>query len=1133
VRRRSAAGYRYGSFLTVLLLALGVAGLATIAGASSARADAVILLPDRGQLQGYDGTHDRFWSKAGTRLSVSDRQGAVLWDETSSTIAGAFLDLKANRAYVRRLDSRLDVRDLTSFALLRTIDLPVTACGELAPLAGRVWFYEHCSGNDLAQTLLGSVDPATGTVVTTAAPEQHLTGLAALPGTVPRLLLTGVATYVVDTTADGSARTAGTAPVVAVNQGLAASPDGTRLYTGTRGGVEVLRVPDLAVLRTTSIPGETAQIGVGAINESGTRLVLDYGFATGTSYVLDTSTLVATPHPLPYVPNGAVEFLQDQLVVDRADGSLAVEDGTPPVVITMAVGDFPCGATPPEGPGQADSFQVSLETGSGLPPGGLVQVTRSGPDGIRRLSDTAVNGGPNVCVADRLVTRGRYAYTFHYVGDAHYAPQNAYATASYVPETMPAVAQDVDNVVEDAPLHLLFGVDHSAATAQLDQLDEEGNLQRQFPTLPGGEVVSVSADGRHVYVQARRTADPTYLDVDVLAGVAVLKTLPGAACPTTFAITGATAWFLSGCLDPSGGDRPPATLDSVDLEGTAPPVVWPGVLPDVSPGDDVALTVAPSDPNHLLLAVHREYGTPPDLDQVIELTDGRPSSRALRTTLVGDYVSPTSDRALATGLMACSAPYEGGLGVCDDDLRPLLSLQGPVADASDDGSRLLARVPYGDDMYGHPAESVLDPRTGESLADMRDYNAARQWLLSRDGTRAWRFDYQSVTAYDVAPVTHLHLRLTLPGVLQRLLGATLGVDVTDDNGQPVQGVSVALSLTDGSGRRGIAAVTTDAAGHAPAAVTGQLTGALTVTATVGGSVGVAGEQAVATASVVDPARDPVGDYYRQMGGAASYLGAPVGAAATLAGGQMQAYAGGAIYWSAATGAHAVKGAILARYQALGGPSGVLGFPTTDEQPTGPGRVSHFTGRGAGAAVYWTLATGAQSVRGAILAHYTALGGPTGVLGFPTTDELGTPEGVGRFNHFTGNGAGASVYWTPATGAWSVRGAIRAHWAALGWETGPLGYPTIDELGTPDGAGRFNHFTGNDRTGASIYWTPATGAWSIHGAIRAAWAAQGWETGPLGYPTTDEYAVPDGRRNDLTGGSLTYSYATGRVTTTYR
>ena len=46
--------------------------------------------------------------------------------------------------------------------------------------------------------------------------------------------------------------------------------------------------------------------------------------------------------------------------------------------------------------------------------------------------------------------------------------------------------------------------------------------------------------------------------------------------------------------------------------------------------------------------------------------------------------------------------------------------------------------------------------------------------------------------------------------------------------------------------------------------------------------------------------------------------------------------------------------------------------------------------------------------------------PRACLGFPTTDEKGSPDGVGRYNHFSGSG-GSSIYWSPTTGAHSVHG----------------------------------------------------------------------------------------------------------------
>jgi hypothetical protein len=211
-------------------------------------------------------------------------------------------------------------------------------------------------------------------------------------------------------------------------------------------------------------------------------------------------------------------------------------------------------------------------------------------------------------------------------------------------------------------------------------------------------------------------------------------------------------------------------------------------------------------------------------------------------------------------------------------------------------------------------------------------------------------------------------------------------------------------------------------------------------------------------------------------------------------------------------------AIAAHYTSLGGAGSALGAPTTGELAT-PDRVGRFT-HYANGSIYWTPATGAREVRGAIRTRWAAMGWERSAVGYPTTGELGTPDGRGRFNHFQGG----SIYWTPAAGAHDVRGAIRGKWSALGWERSALGFPTTGELGTPDGHGRFNHFTNG-----SIYWTPPTGAREVRGTIRARWAALGWERSPLGYPTSDEYDVPGGRASDFVGGRITWDRATGATT----
>jgi uncharacterized protein with LGFP repeats len=276
-----------------------------------------------------------------------------------------------------------------------------------------------------------------------------------------------------------------------------------------------------------------------------------------------------------------------------------------------------------------------------------------------------------------------------------------------------------------------------------------------------------------------------------------------------------------------------------------------------------------------------------------------------------------------------------------------------------------------------------------------------------------------------------------------------------------------------------------------------------------------------------PGWDNIQVHYYGLGGPASFLGASAGGEYGVPGGAAENFLGGRIYgWSA--GAWSVNGLILNHYLALGGPGSFLGLPFTDETrtPDGIGRFNHFNKDGS---IYWTPATGAWSIHGAIRAKWSSLGWERSVLGYPVTDESRTPDGIGRFNHFNKDG---SVYWTPTTGPWSIHGLIRSKWASMGWERSVLGYPVTDERGTPDGVGRFNHFSSTrspHNVDGSVYWTPRTGAHEVHGPIRAKWASMGWERSCLGYPISDVQNVTGGQRCTFQRGTITYNTTTGAVT----
>ncbi|WP_459642210.1 S8 family serine peptidase [Kineococcus sp. NUM-3379] len=271
-------------------------------------------------------------------------------------------------------------------------------------------------------------------------------------------------------------------------------------------------------------------------------------------------------------------------------------------------------------------------------------------------------------------------------------------------------------------------------------------------------------------------------------------------------------------------------------------------------------------------------------------------------------------------------------------------------------------------------------------------------------------------------------------------------------------------------------------------------------------------------------------------------------AAVTSGDSVTRSAGSATYVRSGVSAR-VQGAILARYDAAGAERGPLGWPVSNELsaavdavnvrslPTRAGVVSHFE-RGA---IFWSPATGAQVVRGAIGARFAEMiqaqnerafsrtGGVTTFeprrradvwLGYPTSEELPLRGGVvQRFQ-------GGLVYWAPGTGAHALRGAILEAYGTTGYENGRLGYPVTSETALPGGA--FTAFQGG-----SIYWSPATGAHVVQGALRDAWGSTGWERGYLGYPVSAEYPVQGGVRQNFQGRSLVYTWATRKVTETRR
>ena len=128
---------------------------------------------------------------------------------------------------------------------------------------------------------------------------------------------------------------------------------------------------------------------------------------------------------------------------------------------------------------------------------------------------------------------------------------------------------------------------------------------------------------------------------------------------------------------------------------------------------------------------------------------------------------------------------------------------------------------------------------------------------------------------------------------------------------------------------------------------------------------------VAAPIPVNVSTDPIDVYAAKLGGVA-YLGGAKADAYPVAGGRARDYRNGTIYYSAATGAHLVRGAHPRSLQ------------------------------------------GARRSGGASSAG-------------PLTDQLRAPDKTGSYTTFSGMGR-SSIYWTSKTGAHAVGGAIRAKWA---------------------------------------------------------------------------------------------------------
>jgi uncharacterized protein with LGFP repeats len=284
--------------------------------------------------------------------------------------------------------------------------------------------------------------------------------------------------------------------------------------------------------------------------------------------------------------------------------------------------------------------------------------------------------------------------------------------------------------------------------------------------------------------------------------------------------------------------------------------------------------------------------------------------------------------------------------------------------------------------------------------------------------------------------------------------------------------------------------------------------------TVGLAVAAAG-LFFAPLATADPATDANGAItaaYDGSGGPTGPLGVREGGVYPVGDGFGQNFAAGKMFFTPATGAHWMQGAVLEKYESLGGPADSdLGFPTIDE---GPGRVGPDSRNATFSAadkpvIFWTPATGARVVRGAINAAWDKLGGSAGVLGVPAEDEV--YRGDVASQKFTGgelswNRKDKSFTTVPPELADQLRdlpipedatSAIAAARRAAGGALGPLGAKDGPQYEIGDDG------VGQNFTGGKIFYTPQTGANVVTGQVLDKYESVGGPEGDLGFPTSSE------------------------------
>ncbi|HEY7718376.1 MAG TPA: hypothetical protein VH915_06425 [Pedococcus sp.] len=261
-----------------------------------------------------------------------------------------------------------------------------------------------------------------------------------------------------------------------------------------------------------------------------------------------------------------------------------------------------------------------------------------------------------------------------------------------------------------------------------------------------------------------------------------------------------------------------------------------------------------------------------------------------------------------------------------------------------------------------------------------------------------------------------------------------------------------------------------------------------------------------------PQWGPIAAKYKALGDLGSFLLASKGPVSSVGDGRgtYVVYVGGSIYHTSATGARAVPNGVKAIWADVGGPKGILGYPTSDLVKGRPqaGAIQLFE-KGA---IADSANTTTKIVYGEAYSQWTGTGRESGHLGYPVTNRISGLRDSGWRQDFQ-NGV---VIDSRSTATKTIYGAAYDQWVSTGREGGVLGYPRGNRVsGLADGGWR------QDFQRGVVIDSASTSTKSVYGDAYTVWVSTGREGGTLGYPKGN-------RVSGLRDGGWLQDFQRGRV-----